>query len=61
VGQSSWGPAVFAFVEDEVRGESLVHRLREQFGLPNDAVLLTRARNRGASLDSGDGHAHRLC
>lgn len=52
VGQSSWGPAVFAVVGDEKRAEHLVSCLREQFLLTPAEVFSTRACNRGASLES---------
>ncbi|MGE0593558.1 MAG: beta-ribofuranosylaminobenzene 5'-phosphate synthase family protein [Vicinamibacterales bacterium] len=32
VGQSSWGPAVFGFVEGEARGRALAHDVRRQLG-----------------------------
>lgn len=51
-GQSSWGPTVFAVVDDEDRAHSLVAKLRAEFELGEDEVLLTRARNRGASIDT---------
>jgi beta-RFAP synthase len=48
VGQSSWGPAVFAIIEDYERAEDLERRLRQQFGLAPGEVLTTAACNRGA-------------
>jgi beta-RFAP synthase len=50
VGQSSWGPAVFVVVADEERGDQLAQRLRSQFELQGNEVILTRARNRGADV-----------
>jgi beta-ribofuranosylaminobenzene 5'-phosphate synthase len=50
VGQSSWGPAVFAIVADEDGAQHLAARLRRQFGLADKQVLVTRACNRGAVL-----------
>ena len=47
VGQSSWGPAIFAVVERD-RADSLAGSLREQFGFSTDEVLVTRACNIGA-------------
>jgi beta-RFAP synthase len=50
VGQSSWGPTLFAVTGDEERSEDLVLRLRERFGLTTKEVFATAAANRGASL-----------
>jgi len=50
VGQSSWGPAVFAFAPDEERAGDLVHRIRERFALGTPEVFFTRAANRGAEI-----------
>jgi beta-RFAP synthase len=50
VGQSSWGPALFAVVADPERGEDLAHRLRQQLGCGADEVLVTAAANEGARL-----------
>jgi beta-RFAP synthase len=50
VGQSSWGPAVFAVVGDEGRADHLARRLRRQFDLNPAQVFVTRACNRGAEL-----------
>jgi beta-RFAP synthase len=50
VGQSSWGPAVFAVVGDEGRAADLAARVRRQFGLGADEVFVTRACNRGATV-----------
>jgi beta-RFAP synthase len=46
VGQSSWGPTVFAFATDEHEAHHLADRARRQF--PNLAdVTVTKANNRG--------------
>jgi beta-ribofuranosylaminobenzene 5'-phosphate synthase len=50
-GQSSWGPAVFAIARDEGQARSLVPRVRSRFSLPPDAVLVTRACNRGGTIE----------
>lgn len=50
VGQSSWGPAIFAFVADEERGDDLARRVLQEFNLQVGEVILTRARNRGAEV-----------
>ncbi len=51
VGQSSWGPTVFAVTSDERQALALAVRLRECFGLNEQQVLITRACNRGAQLE----------
>ncbi len=50
VGQSSWGPTVFAIVEDESRGEKLARQVRTTFGLHENEVLVTIACNQGATV-----------
>jgi beta-ribofuranosylaminobenzene 5'-phosphate synthase len=50
-GQSSWGPTVFAVVEDEDPARHLAERLREHFQLAPAEVLLTHGCNRGARLE----------
>jgi beta-RFAP synthase len=50
VGQSSWGPALFAVVGDAERAADLRRRLCERFGLADTEVLLTEACNRGAEI-----------
>jgi beta-RFAP synthase len=50
-GQSSWGPAVFAVVEDEDRATHVANQLRAHFDLEPSEVILTHANNRGASVD----------
>jgi len=56
VGQSSWGPGVFAVVPDREQASDLVRRLRVQFGLGVAEAFETRAWNQGALLTS-DGAA----
>jgi beta-RFAP synthase len=56
VGQSSWGPGVFAVVGDEERALALVRRLREHFGLSTGEAFATTAANHGA-LTLGPGNA----
>jgi beta-RFAP synthase len=54
VGQSSWGPAVFAVVGDEERGTDLARRLAERFGLQaGQQVLVTASSERGAIWEDG--------
>ena len=49
VGQSSWGPAVFAVTGDEARAADLTLRARQRFGLEPGAVWITRAWNRSCA------------
>jgi beta-ribofuranosylaminobenzene 5'-phosphate synthase len=51
VGQSSWGPAVFAVVADAERAGAVAVRVRERFSyLLEASVFVARAMNRGAML-----------
>lgn len=50
VGQSSWGPAVFAVVKDEEQAVSLVRRVQARFGLDAEAAFCTAAANSGAEV-----------
>jgi beta-RFAP synthase len=50
VGQSSWGPAVFAVTEDEEHAGALVGRLRAHFPLTTSDVFVTRGCNHPASV-----------
>jgi beta-RFAP synthase len=47
-GQSSWGPTVFALVEDEQRANALAQDLRQRYALNAAEVITTAACNRGA-------------
>ena len=49
VGQSSWGPTVFALVENEARARTLADSVRTAFGHRLAWIDVSRARNRGAS------------
>ena len=49
-GQSSWGPTVFAIVEDEARANDLAAKIRQTFSLPENEVLVTSACNEGARV-----------
>jgi beta-ribofuranosylaminobenzene 5'-phosphate synthase len=49
IGQSSWGPTVFALVESEARALALADATRGAFGDRLAWVGVSRARNRGAS------------
>ncbi len=50
VGQSSWGPTVFAVLDDPDRADWLARQLGSAGGADEMTILLTRARNRGAAL-----------
>jgi beta-ribofuranosylaminobenzene 5'-phosphate synthase len=49
VGQSSWGPTVFAIVEDAPRANDLAGKIRRTFTLQESEVLVTSACNHGAN------------
>ena len=49
VGQSSWGPTVFAVIGDPERAAWLARRLAEEKGGSADQVITTRACNQGAT------------
>ena len=51
VGQSSWGPTVFAVVADTDHAEFLAAQLRGHFGLVDDTVIVTPACNHGTTLE----------
>jgi beta-RFAP synthase len=50
VGQSSWGPAVFAVLGDAEQAADLAGRVRTYFGLEPSRVWVTEACNRGAAV-----------
>jgi beta-RFAP synthase len=52
VGQTSWGPTVFAVVGDEASALDLAHRVRNSFALNAVQVVITAACNRGATVTS---------
>lgn len=47
VGQSSWGPTLYAVTGDDEQAMSLAEKLREAFSLSDDEVTITAANNRG--------------
>jgi beta-RFAP synthase len=51
VGQSSWGPGVFALAPDPDRAAHLAEQVRCTFRLGVDQVLVSRACNRGARFE----------
>jgi beta-RFAP synthase len=52
VGQSSWGPAVFAVVGDAARADYLAGQLRRHFALSPAHAFVTRACDRGAEMET---------
>jgi beta-RFAP synthase len=50
VGQSSWGPTVFAVVGDEDRAQHLATRLRQHFVVSDATFLVTSACNHRAKI-----------
>ncbi len=55
VGQSSWGPTGFAFVESETRAADVAARLRARAGAAEGLeILVCAARNHGARLSVDD-------
>lgn len=54
VGQSSWGPTVFAIVPNDVEAGALVDWLHREMKQPRDATTIARANNCGAVLGSGE-------
>ena len=58
VGQSSWGPTAFVFVDTQTSAEALVAELQAQFGDEQGlAFTISAARNRGAAIVHGDSLA----
>jgi beta-RFAP synthase len=56
LGQSSWGPTGFAFVEGEAQGAARLSRLRNHCKHPALSFALARGRNEGAKVEiSGEG------
>ena len=51
VGQSSWGPTVFAVVEDERRADEVCQRIARGLSIPLESTIVTRAAERGAVVD----------
>ena len=50
VGQSSWGPTLYALLPGRQEAETAAGELRKQFDLGQEEVLITRPRSRGASV-----------
>lgn len=51
IGQSSWGPTGFAFVESQAAAENLYQSLIEDAKALSLDILISRGRNHGASID----------
>jgi beta-ribofuranosylaminobenzene 5'-phosphate synthase len=56
-GQSSWGPTVFAFAEDQRQGEALCNALQTDTATREYNVLITAPSNAGARIEKFDGSA----
>jgi beta-ribofuranosylaminobenzene 5'-phosphate synthase len=50
VGQSSWGPTVFAFMRDETSATTLADRYRASVDEDDVSIVVTSANNQGASV-----------
>lgn len=50
VGQSSWGPTLWAIASDRDRADRLVAAVQREFRLPDAALTVTHARNRGVEM-----------
>jgi beta-RFAP synthase len=50
VGQSSWGPTVFALVESQKAAETLVEHMRERIDPNEEELRIARPNNSGASI-----------
>jgi len=55
VGQSSWGPTLYAVTACQEQAEQLAAQIVDQFDLPGDQVQITEADNRGMTL-----HQHEI-
>lgn len=53
VGQSSWGPTVYAFVEDQTAANQLVERIEDLPEFARASIRITQADNRGRVLSCG--------
>jgi beta-ribofuranosylaminobenzene 5'-phosphate synthase len=51
VGQSSWGPTVFALTADETQAQALVDWLRERFEISPGDITVARPNNSGAQVN----------
>ena len=55
VGQSSWGPTVFAFVPDEQAAEQLLAQMAEQIDIRQFDLRVARGQNAGAQITTSAG------
>lgn len=55
VGQSSWGPTLYAITGSEDHASELAAAIQGEFGLDEDEVLVTAADNQGATVRIKDG------
>jgi beta-ribofuranosylaminobenzene 5'-phosphate synthase len=51
IGQSSWGPSLFAIVPNESTGQDITTRLREEVAAADYDCVLTRCENQGARVE----------
>lgn len=58
VGQSSWGPTVFAIVDDQAHAEGLVSRLRAMPAWAEHSMGITSADNNGAQIHCPANHGN---
>ncbi len=54
VGQSSWGPTVFAVTEHQDAAETLAASIVHDWGLPLGAITICKGLNRGATIELND-------
>ena len=54
VGQSSWGPTLYALLPGRQEAETAAEELQKRFGLGREEVVVTRPRSRGASVKMAD-------
>jgi predicted sugar kinase len=52
VGQSSWGPTVFAFVANDAGAHDLCKWLQDSLQLPASAMTVARPNNTGAHVSA---------
>lgn len=57
VGQSSWGPALYAVTADQSQAELLAAELQRRFSLGPGELLITEADNHGSSIETANDMA----
>lgn len=50
VGQSSWGPTLYAMVEDHSQAQDLATRIQTRFAMDPDELLITQGDNQGSCV-----------